>query len=250
MTLSPKSSQQVNSAASNSTSLVSSSITVAQNDIIVVKFANENAAQTLSAVTNTGTAGAQTWTPQANTGASGSQGRVGIVTAVASAAGTVTITVPVAASDWHSATFNVWDGTQVALPASPLRLAKDGTVPSVAVGSGGIGTGAPLGTTTSCAAGSVLDWVNSDFAAVSPASRAYRSSAFDQGVHDKSTSFYVAYYAYQQVGSTGTQTVGLTLPTGQTWNIAAIELTAAAPVAARVPLRGGNRAAILRASTY
>jgi hypothetical protein len=80
-----------------------------------------------------------------------------------------------------------------------------------------------------------VTWVNGDWAAVSPSSAAYRSSATQDGLHDKSgTGNYVAYYATQPAASAGSQTMGLTAPTGQTWSLIGIEI--------QDPLGGGTPA--------
>lgn len=237
MALALASSQEVDSTASNTTSLVSTAITVNNGDILVVKFANESSIQTAGAVTG----GSQTWTQQVNVGAGQCRCTISTCT-VSGSPGTVTVTQPVATNTaWHSMVVERYTGGT--LPASPVRLGPG-------QGSGLTGTGAPNATSASVAAGSILSWVNGDFAAVSPAGAAYRSSATQDGLHNKSTGNYVAYYATQTAGSTGTQTVGLTAPTGQTWNIVGIEIQDAGGAAARVPAKVYNRAAIRRASTW
>jgi hypothetical protein len=47
----------------------------------------------------------------------------------------------------------------------------------------------------------------------------------EEDVHDKSSATnYVAYYASQSAASPGSQTFGLTSPTGQTWSMVGIEI--------------------------
>lgn len=239
MALALASSQTVASTAADNVSLVSSAITVANGDILVVKFANENAVQTASLPTG----GGQTWTQQITVGATNLNGRVAISTCtVTGAPGTVTVTQAVAGTvEWHSMIVERWTGGT--LPGSPVRLGG-------AQGSGLTGSGAPNATSASVVSGSVISWVNADFAAIAPAGATYRSSAAQDGIHDKSTANYVAYYAWQTAGSTGAQTVGMTVPSTQNWNIAGIEIQDAGAAATRSPIRKDNRAALNRGANW
>lgn len=89
----------------------------------------------------------------------------------------------------------------------------------------GESTGAPSLTVTTVADGSAVSWVSADWNAVAPGTPAYRSSAIQDGLHDKSTeTAYVAYFAYQIAGAAGSQTIGLTSPGGQKASIGGIEI--------------------------
>ncbi|HET9412139.1 MAG TPA: hypothetical protein VFO38_04810 [Candidatus Saccharimonadales bacterium] len=89
----------------------------------------------------------------------------------------------------------------------------------------GVSTGAPSLTVTTVADGSVVSWVSADWNAVAPGTPAYRSSATQDGLHDKSgTTSYVAYFAYQVTTTAGTQTIGLTAPGSQQATIGGIEI--------------------------
>lgn len=86
-------------------------------------------------------------------------------------------------------------------------------------------TGAPSLTVNTVADGSVVSWVSADWNAVTPGSPAYRSSAVQDGLDDKSVEIaYVAYFAYQVTGTAGSQTIGLTSPGGQKASIGGIEI--------------------------
>lgn len=84
--------------------------------------------------------------------------------------------------------------------------------------------GAPSANIVTVAADSAVSWVSADWNATAPGSPAYRSGAIQTGIHDQSTSFYVAYYAYQITSTAGSQTIGLTSPTGQKATMAGIEI--------------------------
>lgn len=198
---------EVDSTASNTTSLVTSAITVTNGDVLVIKVAAESNATGIT----TPTGGSQTYTLRASD-ATASHCNVAIYTAVVSGSpGTVTVTVAFTSTpSWHSMVVERWTGAQLA-----------GTP---ATNSTKVGTGAPSTTLTTVAAGSVVTWVNGDWNATAPGTPAYRSSATQDGRHDKSTSFYVAYYATQAAASAGSQTMGLTAPTGQTWSLLGIEV--------------------------
>ena len=88
----------------------------------------------------------------------------------------------------------------------------------------GESVGAPSLTVTTVADGSVVSWVSADWNAIAPGTPAYRSSAIQDGFHDKSPSNYVAYYAYQVTTTAGSQTIGLTSPGGQKASIGGIEV--------------------------
>ena len=81
---------------------------------------------------------------------------------------------------------------------------------------------APSSTLTTVATNSIVTWACGDWSAISGATRAYRSSAVDNG-YTTTTGEYTAYSAYQQAGAAGAQTYGLTTPT-QSWQLGAMEI--------------------------
>lgn len=84
--------------------------------------------------------------------------------------------------------------------------------------------GAPSANIVTVANDSAVSWVSGDWNATAPGVPAYRSSAVQTGIHDQSTNFYVAYYAYQITSSAGSQTIGLTSPASQKATMAGIEV--------------------------
>jgi hypothetical protein len=92
--------------------------------------------------------------------------------------------------------------------------------------------------------------VCTDWNAVDGASRAYSSSATEEG-YDFQSGVYTGYWAYQSAASAGAQTVGLTAPTGQAWAIAGIEIQDTAAAAPRPrPALVVPSAAVMRAAVW
>lgn len=197
-------------SGNNTTSLVSSAITVANGDVLVVKVAT---ADQLSPSIGTTTGGSQTFTQRANVSIS-SKCAVRILTAVVTGSpGTVTVTQAFGGTGgYHSMVVERWTGAQLA--ATP---ATNGTTTGNSIG--------PSATLTTVAANSVVTWVDADWAARAPGVTAYRSSATEDGIHDGSTANYVAYFAWQVAATIGSQTIGLTTPaTAQNWAMVGIEV--------------------------
>jgi hypothetical protein len=205
------SSFNVNSAASNTTTLTTSSFTPVAGDVIVVKGLMEDSARQL--VTPTDTMG-NTYT-QRTVDATASHTWVSIWTAVAASTGSMTVSVGVsgAGAGWHSITVECW--TAAALAITPALNSPD------------TGSGAPSSTVVTTQAASVVTWCCGDWAANSPGSRVYNSTSgipVEDGLHNVSPGTYVAYYAWQPAASAGSQTIGLTTPGGQTWTLLGIEV--------------------------
>jgi hypothetical protein len=202
------------SAASSTVSTVSPAFTPANGDIIIVKAASEK----IATIGGTPTGGGQTFT--GITSAVVGEGWAGLWWCVVSGSpGSMSVTVAWSGSNgWHSSITEAYTGAQLGTPAT-MNAA---------------GGSAPSGTITTQAANSTVSWLDCDFNAIAPGSRAYRSSATETGIHDKSTASYVAYYAYQNAASAGSQTCGLTAPTGQQPRLLGVEVESAA-VAAQLP---------------
>jgi len=194
------------SAASNTTALTTPSFTPASGEIIVVKRATEDSAHAYSGVPS---GGSLTYTSRASDN-SGSHCYVDIYTAVGAGASMTVSSGALSTSAWHSMMVERWSGAQLA--ATP------------ATNSTKTGTGAPSATVITVASNSIVTSVNADWAAIAPTGRAYRSSANEDGLHDKSTGNYVAYFFYQTAAASGSQTIGLTAPTGETWSMLGIEI--------------------------
>jgi hypothetical protein len=205
--------------AGNSATLVTSSFTPADGEVIVVK------AQTWDTGTAAGTpsGGSLTYTSRVVIAGGGfsTYGRIHTTT-VGTSPGSMAVTLSApAASSYHSMTVERWSGAQIAAsPATHSAL--------------NAGASAPLDTITTVGTNSVVSWLNGDAQSVNPATAAYRSSATNDGLADGSSGTDgVMYYAYQTAAVAGSQTYGMTLPATQKWAMAAIEIQAA--VTATVP---------------
>ncbi len=198
---------EVDSAARDTSTLVSPSFAPSDGEVLVIKASGESfTAPTIGLASG----GGLTYTSQANV-AQANRTVARLFTAVVTGSpGAMTVTVPFSGSiGWHSMVVERWENAQLA-----------GTP---AVGSG-ISNGAPSMTVNTTASGSVVSWLSADWQALAPGTSGYRSGAIQTGLHDKSPSFYVAYYAYQNTDAAGTQTFGLTSPTGQEGSLVGIEL--------------------------
>lgn len=191
------------------TSLVTASFTPANGDILVVKATNGDANQTFG----TPSGGSLTYTSRVNVGTSGSSTRTAIWTAPVTTGAAMTVTLTFTNSRARMMRVEVWTGALLA--ASPATHSVVG------------GSGAPTDSITTAANGSVVTWINGDWAAVDGTSRAYRSAATESAYH-LATGGYTGYCAYQTAATAGAQTYGLTLPIGETYTMGALELQAAA----------------------
>src|SRR6478736_265421 len=199
------------STASNTTALVTPSFTPVVASILVVKRVTETGVHPYSAAPS---GGSLTYTSRASS-TSTSQVDAAIYTTTTTSATSMTVSSgALSTGGWRSMVVERWSNAQLA--ATP------------ATNSTKTGTGAPSTTLVTVASNSVVSFLNADFAAVAPGTYTYRSGATDEGIHDKSASArYVSYFAWQSAASTGTQTFGLTSPTGQTWTMLGIEIQAA-----------------------
>lgn len=212
--------QTIVSAASNTTSLVSSSKTVALGDIFIVTGHSENNTTTDRLGTVTDSSSRITWTKYKENVTATTCSAV-LWYGVATSAGTTTITVAgPSGANWHSAT--VWQITGGQLAATPAFILSTagGSAPSVNI--------------TTTGANSLVIASHGDFNARSPAGVTYRSSGAQDGIHDKSPTFYTAYYYHQAVATAGAVAVGQTAPTGQAPSMVAIE----------IQLAGGTNASV------
>ena len=187
------------------TSLVTASFTPPAGSIVVAKVVSADANQTHTSVTGL------TFASRVNVGTAAATTRNSIWTAVGDGSA-VTVTASFAGTTApRGLVVEVWTGAQLA--AAP------------ATGSVVGGSGAPTNTITTVATGSVVSWVNGDWAAIDGASRTYRSSATETGYHFL-TGQWTQYNAYQAAPSPGSQTYGLTAPVGETYTLASIEIQA------------------------
>lgn len=196
----------VNSAARDISTLTTPSFTPSNGEVLVVKAAADGATPAGAA-----TGGSLTYTSR-NDSAVANNSYVSIWTAVVSGSpGSMTVAVPFSGSiSYHSIVVERFSGASLAV--TPATNAAE------------TGTGAPSATVTTTAANSVVSWVDGDWNAVAPGTPAYRSSATQTGLDNRTTSFYAAYYAYQDAATAGAQTIGMTAPTGQKWSMVGIEI--------------------------
>jgi hypothetical protein len=207
----------VTSASANTATLTTPSFTPALGDVIVVKFVTESNLATYFDPTDTNghTYADMSGSPDASSNHCWMA--LWTTTATVASAMTVSVVSNSGAPAWHSMVVEQW--SSAVLAATP------------AVNGARTGTGNPSSTLVTTLTGSVVTWVNGDFAAVSPSGRVYDSTSAspnEDGIHDKSTANYVAYYAWQDAASPASQTIGLTSPGGQTWTLLGIEITDAA----------------------
>lgn len=194
------------SPTSSAVSLVTPTFTPANGEVIVIKAAAENS----TPIPGTPTGGSQTYTAQVtDSTATTTYGR--LYTAVISGSpAAFAVTLPwTSSAGFHSMVVERWGNAQLA--ATPATADTRGT-------------GSPTTTVTTVANNSIVSWFNGDFSAKAPTSRVYSPAAFDDGLHDKSTANYVAYYAYQNAATAGSQTIGMSAPGSQTYKIIGIEI--------------------------
>lgn len=207
------------SATSSLVSTSSGVMTVSDGDVIVVKSLGDVTGCAMGVPTASG----QTFTRVAtNLTSSHCSGGIHVCT-ITGNPGTITVTQTFTGSSaWHSSIFEQWTNAQIA--GTPATNAT-----KVVTSSPGF-----TGTLTTVAANSSVTWCAGDWTPITPGTPAYRSSAIQDGFHNKfSANTYVAYYATQDAVAAGSQTFGLTTPTGSTpvWTYLAIEIQQAAGAA-------------------
>lgn len=194
------------STAANLTSTITPTFTPSNGEVIIVKAISDNS----NAIPGTPTGGSQTYT-QAISDTTTVTCASKLFTAVISGSpAAFAITVPwTGIAGWHSMIVERWGTAQLA--GTPATVDTRGT-------------GSPTTTLTTVANNSIVSWCNGDFSAKAPTSRVYSPAAFEDGLHDKSTSLYTAYYAYQNATTAGSQTLGMSAPGTQTYKILGIEI--------------------------
>lgn len=199
--------------ASNLTALTTPSFTPADGELIVVKASGSD---NVLSWNNLPTGGSLTFESITDIpGSSQCPARIWAVK-VGTSPGSMSVSLtPTGSGVPHSFVVERWSNAK--LDATPAVNATES------------GTGAPSATLTTEANSSIVSWVCADWNANAPGTPAYRSSATQEFVADVSTSFYVAYYAYQQAASAGSQTIGMTAPTGQKWSMLGVEIQYEAP---------------------
>lgn len=187
--------------------LVTPSFTPSNGEVIVVKLATWDTAIPMGAPTG----GSQTYTSRIIEAPGGFNEWCGIYTAVISGSpGSMTVSSTPSASARASMVVERWSGAQLA--ATPVTASSTGFA-------------AASGSITPTFGTSVLAWVAGDAQAVDPATRAYLASATQDGLRDEHVgSNGCDYHAYQSSTGTGSQSYGLSTPTGMQYVTAAIEI--------------------------
>jgi hypothetical protein len=206
--------------------ITTTSFTPSNGEVLVVKLATWDAATAMGAPTG----GSQTYTSRIINSPGGFNEWCGIYTTVISGSpGSMTVSSTPAASARCSMVVERWSGAQLA--ATPV------TASSAAFG-------AATGSITPSSGSSVISWVAGDAQSVDPATRAYLASATQDGLRDDHVGANGCdYHAYQSSTGTGSQSYGLSAPTGMQYVTAAIEVQASSAAAGelvipRRPSRG------------
>jgi hypothetical protein len=197
-------------ATTSAGTLTSASFTPTAGDVIVVKVITEDS--TLL-VYNTPTATGTTLTfTNRVLDATANHTWTGLWTAVVGTGGSATtVSATKASGTAGHAVMMVerWTGAQLAATPATQHVT---------------GSGAPSATITTVAGNSVVSWCDGDWSAVA-GTAAYRSSATQDGIDQSGAgTAYCAYSAWQTAATAGSQTFGMTAPTGQSWTLAAVEI--------------------------
>lgn len=216
------------------TSALTVTFTPGNGEILVIKLATWDSAASLGAPSG----GGLTYTARVTNAPGGFNQWCSIYTApVLTSPGSMTISSTPSVSLRGSMCVERWSGAQLA--ATPITNSNTG------VG------GAAASTITPSAGTSVLGWVGGDASSVDPATRAYLASATQDGLRDDHVGANgVDYHAYQSSTGTGSQSYGLSAPTGMSWVLAAIEVQASAGAAFIAPKPVLIRQAVKRASFF
>lgn len=208
---------QVDSAARDTSTLTTPSFTPSNGEVLIIKIATEgDTAPTVGTVSG----GSQAYTSRVNF-TQASQCPVAIFSAIVSGSpGSMTVSATFSNNiGWHSMVVERWgSATLASTPATVVTVSS----------------GAPSTTINTVANDSVVSIVNADWNATAPGTPAWRSSATQEGIHDKSPSNYVAYYAHQATTTAGSQTIGMTAPNSQNATLAGIEVQGSGPSAPTV----------------
>jgi hypothetical protein len=200
----------VNSAGVDTSTLTSPSFTPAVGDVIVVKGVTWDVPPGINAPTDTQ---GNTYTRRAHM-ATANHVSSSIWATTAGTGASMTVSAGVTDACEHSITVERW--TAAALDTTPASAAD-------------VGSGSPSLTITTTQPFSAVTWCNGDGAGghlgQDPTGRTYNTTSatpVEDGIHDGSA--YVAYFVWQLAASAGSQTFGITAPTGQNWSLAAMEV--------------------------
>lgn len=196
------------SGGANSNPLTTGSFTPADGEVIVVKGATSDGTLTM----DTPTGGSLTFSLIVQKVPGGFAGSCAIYAVkVGTSPGSMTISSTPTGSVEHSMCVERWLNADLA--GTPASNSAQGF------------SGAANSSLTSTGPASIVSWVASDVQSTDPATRAYLSSAIEDGIDDShGGSNGVHYFAYQVAPTAGSQAFGLSAPTPQQWVIAGIEI--------------------------
>lgn len=223
----------------DSTTLTAALTSVSVGDVLVIK------AQTWDTTVTSGTpsGGSQTYTQRVTIQPAGfaSYGTIFTATMAAGVPSSFTLTLSApSASSGHSMVVERWTGAQLA--ATPATNAASYSSASL-----------PSSTITTVGTNSAVSWLCGDSQSVNPSTDAYLSPAPASPellVNGFSSGDGIFRYTQQAAASPGSQTYGMSAPTGQKWVLAAIEVQAASAAATPLPPPLYVRQAVRRAGTY
>lgn len=200
--------------------LVTPSFTPTNGEVLVIKLVTWDTGSPMGAPTG----GSQTYTSRVINAPGGFNEWCGIYTTIISGSpGSMTVSSTPSVSLRASMVVERWSGAQLA--ATPVTNSSSGV--------GGVASSS----ITPSSGSSIISWCAGDASSVDPATRAYLASATQDGLRDDHVGANgVDYHAYQSSTGTGSQSYGLSAPTGMTWAIAAIEVQASAGAPAIPPI--------------
>jgi hypothetical protein len=199
----------LSNTTAGTTALPTPSFTPAAGELIVAKVS-------LGSGTPTVTGGGLTWSLKVSASAA-LKAPVFIYTAVVGASpAAMTVSMTPSTSTIRGMTVKRYTSATVA--ASPA-------VSAPVVGS----ATAPSATLTTTAANSIIEWLCTDWNESAVTANTYRSSA-TQDLAYKGTGSHSAWHASQTAATAGAQTIGMTAPTGQDWQMVGIEILDASSV--------------------
>jgi hypothetical protein len=213
--------------------LVTPSFTPSNGEVLVIKLGTWDTGSPLGAPTG----GSQTYTSRVVEAPGGFNQWCAIYTCIISGSpGSMTVSSTPSVSLRGSMVVERWSGAQLA--ATPVTATSNST-------------GAASGSITPSSGSSIISWTAGDVNSVDPATRTYLASATQDGLRDYHVgSNGVEYHAYQSSTGTGSQSYGLSAPTGMGYVTAAIEVQASAGASFIAPLPLIIRQAVNRASIF
>jgi hypothetical protein len=187
--------------------LVTPSFTPSNGEVLAIKLVTWDSASPLGAPTG----GGQTYTGRIVNAPGGFNQWCAIyTTTILGSPGAMTVSSTPSASLRGSMVVKRFSSAQLA--ATPVTSSSTGFA-------------AASGSITPSSGTSVIDWCAGDAQSVNPSTRAYLASATDEAVRDDHVGANgVDYHAYQSSTGTGSQSYGLSAPTGMQYVTVAIEV--------------------------